>query len=157
MYNTDKILWLFTSTNKILCSYYVVRHHAEIKEARVCVWEVTNIALVDTIIYYNMRKVTIMAEICRRHTTFVTIRYFLLLRTFYVTLTVHFGSVLANIQLDAQFFFSYIFIPILYIFRAPLCSSSGESIVLMWNLVYVTLCRWPSSVQCALHTRRSPT
>jgi len=32
-------------------------------------------------------------------------------------------------------------------FRAPLCSSSGESIVLIRHLVYVTLCRWPSSVQ----------
>jgi hypothetical protein len=34
-------------------------------------------------------------------------------------------------------------------FRAPLCSSSGESIVLIRYLVYlyVTLCRWPSSVQ----------
>jgi len=31
-------------------------------------------------------------------------------------------------------------------FRAHLCSSSGESIVI-WHLVYVTLCRWPSSVQ----------
>jgi len=61
--------------------------------------------------------------------------------------------------------FSYIFIPILYMFRAPVCSSSGESIVLMWHLVYVTLCRWPSSVQVwmelqfhpNLHTWRSPT
>jgi hypothetical protein len=48
------------------------------------------------------------------------------------------GSVLVNNQLDAQFFFSYIFIPILYMFRAPLCSSSGESIVLMRHLVYVS-------------------
>jgi hypothetical protein len=32
-------------------------------------------------------------------------------------------------------------------FRRPLCSSSGESIVLIQLLVYVTLCRWPSSVQ----------
>ena len=36
-------------------------------------------------------------------------------------------------------FFSYIFIPSLYMFRAPLCSSSGESIVLIQHLVYVTL------------------
>ena len=34
--------------------------------------------------------------------------------------------------------------------RVPLCSSSGESTVSI-HLVYVTLCRWPSSV----HTRRS--
>ena len=39
--------------------------------------------------------------------------------------------VLVNNQLEAQFFFSYIFIPILYMFRAPLCSSSGESVVLI--------------------------
>jgi len=57
-----------------------------------------------------------------------------------------FFFILANNQLDAQFFFSYIFIPLLYMFRAPLCSSSGESIVSI-HLVYVTLCRWPSSVQ----------
>ena len=50
-------------------------------------------------------------------------------------------------------------------FRAPLCSSSGESFVLIWHLVYVTVCRWLSSVQVwmelqfhpNLHTRRSPT
>ena len=40
-------------------------------------------------------------------------------------------SILVHNQLDAQFFFSYIFIPILYMFRAPLRSSSGESIVLI--------------------------
>ena len=57
---------------------------------------------------------------------------------FYVLLTVHLGSILVNNQLEAQFFFSYIFIPILYMFRAPLCSSSGESIVII-HLVYVTL------------------
>jgi len=58
---------------------------------------------------------------------------------FYVLLTVHLGSILVNNQLDAQFFFSYIFIPILYMFRAPLCSSPGEPIVLIPYLVYVTL------------------
>jgi len=56
-------------------------------------------------------------------------------------------SVLVNNQLDSQFFFSYICIPLLYMFRAPLYSSSGELIVLIRHLVYVTLCRWPSSVQ----------
>jgi hypothetical protein len=62
---------------------------------------------------------------------------------FNVLLTVPLGSLLVNNQLDAQFFFSYIhvFIPILYVFRAPKCSSSGESIVLKRHLVYVTLCR----------------
>ena len=43
--------------------------------------------------------------------------------------------------------FSYMFISILCMFRAPMCSSSGESIVLIRHLVYVTLCKWPSSVQ----------
>jgi hypothetical protein len=38
-------------------------------------------------------------------------------------------------------------------FRATLCSSSGESIVSIQHLVYVTLCRWPSG----MHTGRSPT
>jgi len=56
---------------------------------------------------------------------------------FYVLLTVHLGLVLVSNQLDAQFFFSYMFISILYMFRAPLCSSSGESIVLIRHLVYV--------------------
>ena len=43
--------------------------------------------------------------------------------------------------------FSYMFIPNLYMFRAFMCSSSGELIVLIRHLVYVTLCRWPSGVQ----------
>jgi len=40
--------------------------------------------------------------------------------------------------------------PILYMFRAPLCSSSGESFVLIRHLVYVShvgdrlVCRFPS-------------
>jgi len=33
-------------------------------------------------------------------------------------LTAHLGSVLVNNQLDAQFFFSYMFIAVLYMFRA---------------------------------------
>jgi len=40
-----------------------------------CVWDVIKIRLVDTIIYYSMRMVTIVAEICRRHTRFVSITY----------------------------------------------------------------------------------
>jgi len=40
-----------------------------------CVWEVINITLVATIIYYNMRMVIIVAEICRRHTRIVTKTY----------------------------------------------------------------------------------
>ena len=47
-------------------------------------------------------------------------------------------------------------------FRATMCSSSGESVVLIRHLAYVTLCRWPSGMQIwmfhpYLHTRRSPT
>jgi len=46
-----------------------------------------------------------------------------------------------NDQLDAQFFTVYMFIPILYMFRATKCSSSGESIVSIRPLAFVTLCR----------------
>jgi hypothetical protein len=38
--------------------------------------------------------------------------------------------------------FSCMFIPNLYMFRALMCSSSGELIVSLRHLVYVTLCRW---------------
>jgi hypothetical protein len=60
---------------------------------------------------------------------------------------VHLGIILVNDQLDAQFFFFYMFISILYMFRATSCSSSGESVVSIQRLVYVTLCKWPSSMQ----------
>ena len=51
-------------------------------------------------------------------------------RRMFCFLTVHLDSVLVNNQPDAQTFFSYksVFIPILYMFRAPLCSKSGEAI-----------------------------
>jgi len=39
-----------------------------------------------------------------------------LIAEFYVLLTVHLGSILVNNQLDAQFFFLYIFTPILDMF-----------------------------------------
>jgi hypothetical protein len=74
----------------------------------------------------------------------------------------HLGIILVNDQLDAQFFFC-VFISILYMFRATSCSSSGDSIVLIQPLVFVTLCRWAPSMQAGkeflpdLHTRRSPT
>jgi len=41
----------------------------------------------------------------------------------------HLVTVFVNNQLDVQFFFLYLFIPILYMFRATKCSSSGESVV----------------------------
>jgi len=47
----------------------------------------------------------------------------------YVLLTIHLVTVFVNNQLDAQFFFLYSFIPILYMFQVTNCSSSGESIV----------------------------
>jgi len=58
--------------------------------------------------------------------------------------------------------FSYIFISILYMFRAATCPSSGELIVSMRQLVYVTLCRWPSGMRVGishsdLHTGQSST
>jgi len=42
--------------------------------------------------------------------------------------------------------FLYMFIPILYMFRTPLCSSSGESIVLTRHLVYVYGIYWITTV-----------
>jgi len=39
------------------------------------------------------------------------------------------------------------FISILCVFRAAMCPSSGELIMSMRHLVYVTLCRWPSGMQ----------
>jgi hypothetical protein len=58
---------------------------------------------------------------------------------FYILLTVHLITVFINKKLDAQFFFLYLFIPILYMFRATKCSSSGGSIVSIRSLVFVTL------------------
>ena len=43
--------------------------------------------------------------------------------------------------------FFYMFVPNLYMFRAHMCTSSGELIVSVRHLVYVTLCRWPSGMQ----------
>jgi len=60
---------------------------------------------------------------------------------FYVLLTAHLITFFANNQVDAQFFLVYLFIPILHMFRATRCSSSGESVVSIRPLVYVTLCR----------------
>jgi len=66
---------------------------------------------------------------------------------FDVLLTVRFIIIFVNDQLDPQFFFVYLCIPILYMFRATRCSSSGESIVSIRPLVYVTVCKWPCGVQ----------
>ena len=58
---------------------------------------------------------------------------------FSVLLTVHLITIFVNDQLDAQFFFLHLFIPITNMFRATKCSSSGESIVAIRPLVYVAL------------------
>jgi hypothetical protein len=67
-------------------------------------------------------------------------------------------EILVNDQLDAQFFFTYTLISILYMFRATSSSSSGESIVSI-RLVYATVCKRPSGMQVGkvlpdLRTRR---
>jgi hypothetical protein len=59
---------------------------------------------------------------------------------FYISLTVHIGIIIVNNQLDALFQCIYLFISLLYMFRATQCSSSGESIVSIHHLVYITLC-----------------
>ena len=57
----------------------------------------------------------------------------------YVLLTVRLITIFVNNQPDAQLCFLYLFIPVLYMFRATKCSSSGESIVSIRPLVYVNL------------------
>ena len=71
---------------------------------------------------------------------------------FYVLLTVHLITVFVNNQLDAQFFFFYLFTAILYMFHATKCSSSGESVVSIRPPVCVTLCRWPCGMQVWMET-----
>jgi len=45
------------------------------------------------------------------------------------------------------------FISILYMFRAAIFPSSGELILSMRHLVYVSLCRWPSGMQAGMSFR----
>jgi len=45
------------------------------------------------------------------------------------------------------------FISILYMFRAAMCPSSGELIVSIRHLVYVTLYGWPFGVQVWMRLR----
>jgi hypothetical protein len=53
---------------------------------------------------------------------------------------------------------SCMFISILHMFQATMCSSSGVITVSVQHLVFVTLCGWPSGMQGGiLHTRRSST
>jgi len=51
--------------------------------------------------------------------------------------------------------FSYMFIPNRYMFRTLMCSSSGELIVSIRHLVYVTVCRWPSGMQVWVELTRT--
>jgi len=51
----------------------------------------------------------------------------------------------------------YVFISILYMFRATSCSSSGESILSIQHVVYVILCRWPCLVQVGKEISDLPT
>jgi hypothetical protein len=62
---------------------------------------------------------------------------------FYILLTVHLGIILVNNQLDALL---QLFISLPNMFRASQCSSSGESIVSIHHLVYITPCRWLSGM-----------
>ena len=80
---------------------------------------------------------------------------------FYVLLTVLLDTILFNDQLDAQFFFVYVYFNSLHVSSIK-CSSSGDSIVSLRYLVYITQCWWPSGMQVwterpNLHTRQSPT
>ena len=75
----------------------------------------------------------------------------------YSVTTVINNMFLVNNQLDAQFF-PYIFISILYMFRANMCSSSGDQLF-QYDIRYTSLyvgdrlvCRY-----AYLHTRRLPT
>ena len=101
---------------------------------------------------------------CRNYSECIKFIYFSYFKVlFAVSHKPQFRLISINNQLDAQFL-SYIFISILYMFRATLCSSSGESIVSIQHLVYVSLCRWPPGMQVeneldflpGLHTGRSP-
>ena len=65
----------------------------------------------------------------------------------YISLCV--GGRLVCRSLDALF---NVFVSLHYIFQATQCSSSGEWIVSIHHLVYITLCRWPSGMQVSWRT-----
>ena len=76
---------------------------------------------------------------------------------FYIFLTVRLVMILGKWPTWRTILF-YVFISIIYMFRATSCSSSGESIISIQHLVYVSLCRWPFRVQFSdLRTKRAPT
>ena len=47
-----------------------------------------------------------------------------------------------QVQLGAQFCLTYLFISLLYIFRASMCPSSGENCCIYATVVFVTLYGW---------------
>jgi hypothetical protein len=68
-------------------------------------------------------------------------------------ISVHFLSIT-----NLTHFLIYLFISLLYMFRATQCSSSGDSIVSIHHLVCITLCRWRAwYAGLDLRTRQSPT
>ena len=71
----------------------------------------------------------------------------------YILLTVHPGMILVNNQLDTQFF-TYVYFYSLH-FSGSQVPIIRRIIVSMRNLVYVTMCRWPSGMKehMLLHTR----
>jgi len=82
----------------------------------------------------------------------------------YILLIVHLVMILGKWPTWRTIFY-YVFISILYMFRATTCSSSGESTVSIQPLACVTLCRWPFRVRVGkewkflsdLNKKRSPT
>ena len=95
-----------------------------------CVWMTNESKYRQTVLYFAWFQ----------STAAIWMRYPL----FFVLLIVHRITVFVNNKFDTKFFFLYSFIPFLYMFRATKCSSSGDSIVSIWHLVYVyvTVCRW---------------
>ena len=70
---------------------------------------------------------------------------------FYVLLAMHLGVIFVNNQLDAQFFFMYVYF-FLYMFRAAMWPSSEELILSVRHPVYVTLYGWVFIVKPAHQT-----
>jgi len=79
---------------------------------------------------------------------------------FYVSLTLHHSITLANDQLDAQFFNTFITILYMYMFRAISCSSSGGQIVFYVSLTLhhsITLANDQLDAQILIHLLQSST
>ena len=70
-------------------------------------------------------SVSISARTLARNTKVNTIYYRFTMDVF-ILMNVHLDIIVINNQFDAQFLL-YVFISIFYMFRATLCSSSGES------------------------------